>query len=597
VRRRTLFSRGGDDLEGGLEQAYGEGSGGPHPVGRRPLLAGVAALAAGGILTGLTAARRGSSDRFEPSVASGAEGAVSTPDPIATEVGTQVLEQGGNAVDAAVAIQLTLCVTKPHATGLGGGGFMVVYDAERAEPYAIDGQVQAPSSAASDRFEDVGSDVTESGLSVGVPGTPRMLDVALDRWGSASLPELIAPAISLAEGIPDVDADLERTIEENADRLSPETEAIFSGLSEGDPLLQEDLSETLYWLSDEGLGAFYEGAIAEDIAATVQDHGGDLTEADLAGYEATADDPVVGRVNDCPCITAQPPSSGITVIQALKLLETLGAGELDRHSTDRYHALLEATRLAYADNWAHLGDASVVDVPTEGLLDELYLSRRADGIESDVANRAVEAGDPWTFQDGSGDPSGEGDHLPREGGTTHFSVADSDGNVVSCSSTLSMPFGSGIVVPGRGIVLSNSLTNFEFSSDGPNSVAANKRPVSTLSPMIVLDDGEPILALGGSGGATIPSVVTQILQGVLAHGVDPATAIAEPRVFSGASTSVRWESTLPEDSRRGLDELGYETDDEPSDIGAIQALSIGEEYVGIADARGTGEAQAIPREE
>ncbi|WP_331234166.1 gamma-glutamyltransferase [Natronorarus salvus] len=594
MRKPTLFTRGGTDPGGGLEQAYGERSE-ASGVGRRPLLAGAAALATGGLVTGLTAARRNSSDRFEPSVATGEEGAVSTPDPIASEVGAQVLEQGGNAIDAAVAAQLSLCATMPDATGLGGGGFMLVHDTAAGKSHAIDGQVRAPSAAGPDRFEDAGSDITESGLSVGVPGTPRTLEVALDRFGSASVPELIAPAISLSKGIRDVTSDLERTIEANADRLSPEAESTFSGLSEGDPLLQEDLAETLRILSDDGLGAFYTGAIASDIAETVQGAGGDLTTEDLAAYEATVDEPIVGRVNDCPCLVPRPPSSGITAVQSLKILASL-ASDHSGDSAERYHALLEATRLAYADNWTYLGDSAHDDIPVEGLLDELYLSRRRDVIAPGVVSERVEAGDPWTFQDGREEPNEERG-LPSESGTTHVSVADSEGTVVSYSSTLSQPFGSGIVVPGRGISLANSLTNFDFTPGGPNSVAANKRPMSTMSPMIVLDDGAPILALGGSGGAVVPSVVAQVVHRVLEDGAGTAAAVAEPRVFAGASSTVWWESGLTEATRGELDGFGYETEAESTELGEVQALSIDGEYTAIADGRGTGDALAVPRDE
>jgi gamma-glutamyltranspeptidase / glutathione hydrolase len=591
---RPRSSRGEN---GGLSETYGKDDQRSSRISRRPLLAGLAALSAGGLVTGLTAAQRVvPEDPSELSVESGDEGVVSTPHPIASEVGAQVLEQGGNAVDAAVAIQLTLSVVTPHATGLGGGGFMMVHDAQEGESYAINGQVRAPAAAQPDRFEGVTSDVTQSGLAVGAPGTPRTLEVALDRWGSASASELIAPAITLSRGVTEVDAELDRAIGNNAGRLSSEAAAVFSEFSAGDTLVQEDLAETLEILSEEGFGAFYEGEIADDIASTVQDNGGDLTTEDLANYEVTVEEPVVGRVNGCPCLTPPPPSNGIAAIQMLKLLEPLGVSDFDIRSAEKYNLLLEAAHLAYADIGAHYGDTEFVDAPIDGLLDDMYLARRRDEIEQGTANPSISPGDPRTFQDGSeaAEIDANGD-LPVEASTTHFSVADSEGNVVSYTSTLSLFFGTGIMVPDRGLLLANSLTNFNFESGGLNEVEGNKRPSSTMSPMIVLDDGVPIFTAGASGGGVIPAVVAQVVHHVLEYGSDPATAVSEPRVFSGAYPTVEWESGITEETRNQLSGIGYDIEPGATDIGNAQLLSLNEEYVGVADSRREGEAIGIPR--
>lgn len=562
---------------------------------RRRFLYGTAALSLGTVLAGSSAAQTvllGDTD--EVSVKTG-RGAVSTSQPIATEVGAQILESGGNAIDAAVAVQTVLSVVEPQSTGLGGGGFMVNYIADDQETYCINSQVQAPKAATADRFVDTDEDVTTSGLSVGAPGTIRGLDIALKRWGTLDLETLLGPAISLAETGHPIDSRLANAIVENQDRLSLAARRVFceggDPLEEGDVLVQEELAETLSLLRDEGIDPFYKGTIAADITSVVQQNGGDLTTDDLASYNASVEPPLVGSYDGYQILTMGPPSAGgLTMLSTLALGADFDLGELEPGSSERYLRFLETFRLALADAIAYTGDNDFVDVPIQGLFDDDYLELRRAAVDIEDTAAEIEPGDPWEFQPGgpySIDPSTA---APEEG-TTHFTVADEEGNIVSYSSTVSLPFGSGIIVPDRGFLLANSLTNFDTEPGGPNEVQPGKRPLSSMTPTIVLDADDAPLAIGSPGGSAIPSIIAQTLLGVLEDGQSLADAISQPRAFSSVGGTVTWEEGIPEDE---IAKFGYNVLEDPAVLGSVQATIFQDDgYTAAADYRRNGSAIGV----
>lgn len=586
---------GGEIVTEGFEDVYGSKEGVFSSIDRRGFVKGTAvAVTLGAAATGMGNAF--SDDGSGGPAARGSDGVVSTPHPLATEAGARILERGGDAVDAAAAIQFALGVVAPHSTGLGGGAFAVVSRADD-ETHVVDGQVRAPGDATPDRFSDAGEGVADSGLAVGAPGVPKTIDTVLERWGRFGVDDVIEPAIELAEDGFEVTEELEGAVASNEDRFSPETRDAFSlgkSISAGETFVRKPLAETLRTLASDGIDAFHRGPIAEDVAATVRDEGGDLTAADLANYEVTVDYPLTSRYNGCPIATARPPSMGATLLQLLRLVDPLDLGDSGVRSAETYDRFLQSSRLAYADGLAHLGDAAAANVPLEGMLSDEYTDERRDALEFGAPGTSVVPGDPRRFQSTGGSASVRPTDLPPADGGAHFSVVDADGNAVSWTSSLSSPFGAGIAVPERGIVLANSLANFDFAPGGPNQVAPNKRPLSPMSPTILFEDGAPLLTLGSGGGASIPSAVAQVVVNAIEHRQGIAAAVDEPRAFSSEPHLVRWEEALPEDTRAGLREMGYELPDWTTEIGAVQALRHGNGVsIGVADSRRNGAATDV----
>ncbi|MFH5801453.1 gamma-glutamyltransferase [Haladaptatus sp. CMAA 1911] len=540
---------------------------------------------------------------------------VATVHPQATRVGADVLASGGNAVDAAVATQFALNVVQPHSSGIGGGGFMLVYSADEDVVYAVDNRERAPLGATPEMFlDDDGEPIPfekrhTSGQAVGVPGTLRACDVALKRFGSKSLAELIDPAISLAsDACPrvTVDAPLAESIANNADLFNDAARSVFAPngepLQEGDPLVQPDLAKTFRLIRDDGIGAFYKGEIAEATAETVQESGGSMTVDDLAGYNVTMDHPEHVEFGDVTVRTMSLPSSGgLTIGQILKLVEPFDLGQYDSRSFERYHALIEAFHLAYADRGAYMGDKLFVDAPWQGLLDDEYVKRRRRLISFDEAGPERSPGDPWSFQPGNPyrvSPLGDSGTRERRatdlqsdrGQTTHFTVADSDGNMVSWTSTIEQFFGTKMMVPGYGFMLNNELTDFDATPGGPNEVQPNKRPLSSTSPTIVFRDGDPYMTVGSPGGKTIITTVAQVLLNVVEYGMSLQSAIAAPRLYADVDPAVYWEEGVPDGVRKKLRARGHALNDDPTQLGNVQAIRVLDsgKYRGAADGRRNG---------
>ncbi|GAA4961557.1 gamma-glutamyltransferase [Kineococcus glutinatus] len=523
---------------------------------RGTTLVALVGLSAGALAAGAPASAQTTPPAKVP-LAIGRGGAVATVDPDATAVGLDVLRRGGNAADAAVAAAAALGVTEPYSAGIGGGGFFVYYDAASGEVSTIDGRETAPLAMRADSFLDADGEpmdfttAVRSGLSVGTPGTPRTWERALEEFGTRDLEEVLDGAIGLAQDGFTVDETFRQQTAENEEkfRTFPATAELFlpgGRLPEvGSVFRNPDLARTYRLLAQEGVDAFYSGDLADDVVATAQDPAeapgtpdvpaGLLTRTDLAAYAALDREPTHVRYRGLDVYGMAPPSSGgSTVAEALNQLERYRLSSM--RVTDAVHTYLEAGALAFADRNAYVGDDAYVQVPLQELLSDGFATERTCAIDPAVAApKPVAAGVP----DGEYGPCpaarGEVVAEGAEGtSTTHLTVADADGNIASYTLTIEATGGSGITVPGRGFILNNELTDFDFApaditKPAPNLPAPGKRPRSSMSPTIVLDQGEPRLALGSPGGSTIITTVLQTLVGRIDGNMSLAEAISAPR--------------------------------------------------------------------
>ena len=499
-------------------------------------------------------------------IAVGRGGAVSSVDPYATEIGLRVLERGGNAVDAAVATAAALGVTEPYSAGIGGGGFFVYYDARSGRVRTIDGRETAPARMRATSFVENGlpipfAEAVTSGLSVGVPGTPATWELALDRWGSIDLQQALRPAARLANRGFVVDETFRQQTEANAERFAafPSTRELF--LPDGAPpavgsvLRNRDLARTYTLLGQRGTDYLYDGQLGADVVATVRQppvdssstrlvRPGLMRQSDLARYRALLRAPTLTDYRGLTLAGMAPPSSGgSTVGEALNILEGGDLGALNR--SEALHRYLEATALAFADRNRYVGDPDFVDVPLDELLSQAFADERACLIEPSAATKPVSPGSP----DGAYAPcaaaaAGADRGVAQPGSTTHLTTWDRWGNVVSYTLTIEQTGGSGIVVPNRGFLLNNELTDFNFTPTqgpgvpDPNLPAPGKRPRSSMSPTIVLDDGVPVLAIGSPGGSMIITTVTQTLINRLDFGMPLLDAVAAPRASQRNTAAV-----------------------------------------------------------
>jgi len=505
-------------------------------------------------------------DRVHPVFAT--QGMVATQEATATRIGLEVLQNGGNAVDAAVTVAFALAVTLPQAGNLGGGGFMLVHDAGRGETVAIDYREMSGAAASRDMFlDEAGAADPEksrySGLAVGVPGTVAGMALALERFGTLSLAEALAPAIELAaEGIV-VSAELSDSLEATAERLQkwPASARIFykdggAAYEPGERLVQADLARSLRLIAEQGTAAFYDGPIGERIVAAVEAAGGHLSPDDFRAYEAVVRAPVRGSYRGYEIVSMPPPSSGgVHIIQILNVLEDLPIGFLGPGSADTIHLMAEAMKYAYADRSEYLGDPDWVDVPVAALTSKAY----AGDIRSHISHgRAAPAAE-----------IGPGDLAPYESPqTTHFSIVDQAGNAVANTYTINFSYGTGLVADGTGILLNNELDDFSAKPGVPNAygliggdanaVGARKRPLSSMSPTIVLQDGRPFLVTGTPGGARIITTTLQVIINVIDHGMNIAEATLAPRIHhQWLPDELRIEEGLSPDTIRLLEQRGH----------------------------------------
>jgi gamma-glutamyltranspeptidase/glutathione hydrolase len=575
----------------------------------RPMIRPLTALATAALIalapSGLSAqeaAIYSSMDAVHPVWAKSAM--VSVQEAVAAEVGLQVLKDGGNAVDAGVAVALALAVTLPRAGNLGGGGFMMVHDAETGETRAIDYREMAPASATRDMYLDAdgNADSTLSrfhGLAVGVPGTVAGMQLALETYGTMTLEQAAAPAIRLAEDGILVTADLADSLKALEKRMKtwPATAAIFykedgSFYEPGDVLKQPDLAATLKKIAAEGPDGFYKGEVAEKIAASVQEAGGSMTVEDLANYRAVIRAPVTGTYRGHEIVSMPPPSSGGThIIQILNVMEGYPIGFLGHNSSDTIHLMAEAMKRAYADRSEYLGDPDFVDVPVKALTSKDYAAKIRDGIS---LNRATPSA---TIKPGKLAPY-ESDQ------TTHFSIVDKDGNAVSNTYTLNFSYGSGMTAAGTGVLLNNEMDDFSAKPGVPNAygliggeanaVEPGKRPLSSMSPTIVLKDGKPFLVTGSPGGSRIITTTLQVISNMIDHGMNVAEATHAARIHhQWLPDEIRVEDGgLSRDTVAALEAKGH-TIAVKSVMGSTQSIHVDTDkglLLGASDPRRTGSA-------
>ncbi|POX48577.1 gamma-glutamyltransferase [Streptomyces sp. Ru72] len=557
-------------------------------------------------------------------VAVGYGGAVASVDADASAAGIEVLKKGGNAVDAAVATAAALGVTEPYSAGVGGGGYFVYYDAKSRTVHTVDGRETAPLTAGPDLFVENGkplafADAVSSGLSVGTPGTPATWQKALDEWGTKRLATVLKPAERIArEGFTVDDTFRSQTASNEARfRYFPDTAALFLPGGRlpvvGSTFKNPDLARTYEELGRKGIGAIYHGDLGKDIVATVDKppvdpasgwnaRPGKLSEKDLAAYGAKLQAPTKTSYRGLDVYSIAPSSSGGTTVgEALNILQKT---DLSKASEVQYlHHFIEASRIAFADRGRWVGDPAFEDVPTKDLLSQKYADSRACLIKDDaVLTSPLAPGDPRhpapCATGGTAAPTTyEGEN------TTHLTVADKWGNVVSYTLTIEQTGGSGITVPHRGFLLNNELTDFSFTPANPavhdpNLPGPGKRPRSSISPTIVLDkQGRPVVALGSPGGATIITTVLQTLTEFLDRHLPLVDAIAAPRASQRNAAKTELEPALYNSSLRDrLEAIGHSFTLNP-EIGAatgVQRLP-GGKWLAAAEKvrRGGGSAMVV----
>ena len=536
----------------------------------------------------------------------GANGMVSSQNAHASEVGAQVLADGGNAVDAAVAVGFALAVTLPRAGNLGGGGFMLVHDAAADETVAIDYREAAPRRATRDMFLDADGNVDQqrarfSHLSAGVPGTVAGLWRAHRDYGKLPWKRVVEPAIRLARDGFEVTYDLAGLLASREERLCRfEAACRYFYKPGGEPyqpgerFLQPDLADTLQVIADQGPDAFYRGAIADKIVAEMERGGGFIDAESLAAYEPAVREPARGNYRGYEVLTMPPPSSGgIHVVQMLNILENFPMAEFGSGSADAIHVLAETARLAYADRSKHLGDPDYYDVPADWLTSKAYARRLAATIDMKQARPSSEVapGVPPAYESPD---------------TTHFSVMDRDGNVVSNTTTLNFSFGSGIAVAGAGFLLNNEMDDFSAKAGVPNAfgllggeaneIERGKRPLSSMTPLIVLDDGNAWFATGSPGGSRIITTVLQMVVNVIDHGMNIAEAEAAPRMHHQWYPDVlQLESGISPDTIRILEARGHEIAATQWSMGSLQTVAYEDGvFRGSSDPRRPNAASIAP---
>ncbi len=511
-------------------------------------------------------------------------GMVATQEALASDIGLKILKDGGNAVDAGVAVGFALAVTLPRAGNIGGGGFMMIYDAKQGKTVALDYREKAPSSASRDMYLDEDGNAVSDlsryhGLAVGVPGTVAGLLKALEDHGTMSRGQVMAPAIALAENGIEVTAGLSESLTALSDRMQkwPSTKKIFfkpdgSAYQPGERLKQPELARSLKLIAAKGADGFYKGETARKLVKAVNDAGGSMILQDLASYEAIAREPVKGDYRGYEIVSMPPPSSGgIHIVQILNILEGYPLKDYGQNSAQTIHLMAEAMQLAYADRSEYLGDSDFIDVPASGLASQAYADKLRTLINPDKATPAstIKANNPLPYESDQ---------------TTHFSIVDKDGNAIANTYTLNFSYGTGLVADGTGILLNNEMDDFSAKPGVPNgygllggeanAVEANKRPLSSMSPTLVFKDSKPYIVTGSPGGSRIITTVTQIISNVIDHDMNIAEATHAPRIHDQwLPDEIRVEKALNIDTVKKLESMGH-TVNPKSAMGSTQSIMI-----------------------
>ncbi len=526
----------------------------------------------------------------------------------AARIGVEILDRGGNAIDAAVAVGFALAVTYPRAGNIGGGGFMVIHLAtkgdSRGENLTIDYRETAPAAATRDMFLDTKGEADpaksrDSALSVGVPGTVAGLALAQAKYGSGklSLADLIAPAIELARNGFPVEDDIADSLPRARERLNrwPSTVGILlkdggRPFEAGDRLYQFDLADTLSAIARNGPDAFYQGETAKKIASAVRTAGGIMTADDLKNYRPVLRKPVQGSYRGYDIVSMPPPSSGgVHLIEMLNILEGYDLAAIGAGKPRALHFEIEAMKRAYADRATHLGDPDTVKVPVRGLTSKDYAAKlRASITERATPAAEIRAGNPNEF---------EGDN------TTHFSVVDRDGNAVANTYTLNFSYGLGLIADGTGVLLNNELDDFTAKAGASNAYgllgfeanlpAPGKRPLSSMTPTIVLKDGKPVIVTGSPGGSRIISTVLQVIVNAIDFKMPISQAVGAPRLHDQwLPDEVSAEPDFPPQTLEALRALGHKVVVTPPGTSANSIAVTAGGIVGAADSRTRGSLAA-----
>jgi gamma-glutamyltranspeptidase/glutathione hydrolase len=532
---------------------------------------------------------------------------VAAANPLAAQAGAEMLRAGGNAVDAMVAVQLVLGLVEPQSSGLGGGSFLVYWDATERKLTTFDGRETAPMAATPRLFQNEQGEplgfmaAVVGGRSVGTPGTPRLLEMAHRRYGKLAWGRLFEPAIGLAEQGFDVSPRLAGLVAAEGDalkRFAPTTAYFFpdgAPLKAGAVLRNPAYAATLHALAEEGADSFYSGPLAAEIVRTVREAPGNpgvLVEGDLAAYRVKERAPVCAPYRGLDVCGMGPPSSGaLTLGQILGMLEPYDLKALGPTSPESWRLIADASRLAFADRGRYMADEDFVPMPTKGLLAPDYLKARADLLRGDDALPEVAAGTPKWDHAQLNPPTYADDAALELPSTSQIVIVDADGNALSMTTTIENGFGSRLMV--GGFLLNNELTDFSFKSQEngvpvANRVEPGKRPRSSMAPTIVLKDGKPVLALGSPGGSQIIGYVAKTLVSHLDWGMDIQSAVAAPNVLARFNAVEIEKGTSAEALEPGLKALGFPVKSAEMTSG-VQAIAIGEgALTGAADPRREG---------
>ncbi|MEP0777745.1 gamma-glutamyltransferase [Microcoleus sp. ZQ-A2] len=546
-----------------------------------------------------------SSDRIEREAVRTQKDLAVSANPLASAVGRDILRHGGNAIDAAIAVQLVLGLVEPQSSGIGGGAFLVYYDRQTKQVHTYDGRETAPAAAKPDRFLATDGkplqfyDAVVGGKSVGVPGTVRMLELAHQKHGKLPWAQLFQPAIRLAEqGFP-LSPRLHTLLskEQFLPRFEPARSYFYQPNGQPKPvgtqLLNQPYAEVLRQIAKQGADAFYKGEIAGDIVATVTKATvpGDLTTADLAGYQAKERKPVCGvyRVYKI-CSMGSPSSGGLTVLQILGMLERFNLARVKPNSVEAIHLFSEAARLAYADRGLYMADADFVPVPTDELIDPEYLQRRAELINP---KRAMSEAKPGQLSSQKAQNWGQDDSREYPS-TSHLSIVDRSGNAVSMTTSIEDAFGSRLMV--RGFLLNNELTDFSFSPTVEGKPVANrvepgKRPRSSMAPTMVFDrNGKLVMVVGSAGGSRIINYVAKALVGVLDWKLDSQQAVSLPNFGNRNGPTELEKGTQIEQLKPALEAMGHTVQIVEQTSGSHAIVLTNQGLVGGADPRREGAA-------
>lgn len=489
----------------------------------------------------------------------GKNGVVSTGKYEASKIGADIIEAGGNAVDAAVAVGFALGVCEPQSSGIGGGGFMLIHSAETGENVFVDFREPAPSKAEPGMWPmDKDGELTDDtkwlgGPAVGVPGEVKGLLYALDTYGTMTREEVMNPAINMAENGYEVSAVLNRDMMEEFEVLTRFGACGDIYLKEGFPysvgdvIKNQDLAKTLSMIRDNGPDAFYKGEVAEAMVKAVQEAGGILTLEDLENYDIKLRTPVSGTYRGYEILSSPPPSSGgTTIVEILNILENFDIKGMGHNSTEHLHTLTEAMKMAYKDRGFFAADTDFIDVPLTGMASKEYAKELASQIDPEKA-QIFEHGDAWAYES------------PQ---TTHYSIMDKQGNIVAVTKTINYVFGSGVVPEGYGFIMNDEMDDFDAEVGTANEVQPGKRPMSSMSPTIILKDGKPVMTIGAPGSQRIISGVAQVISNVIDFDMDIQDAISAPRIHAGSDwttsdETIMIETRVDKDVIEGLKALGH----------------------------------------